>query len=78
MGRAIQCPPPPPNTVNEHFSSICPFRINSEGNMTEQPGKLLSEEYKRFKVVDGSTYWVTQKLPQICTVILRIRIGKVA
>ena len=23
-------------------------------------------------------YWVTQKLPQICTVILRIRIGKVA
>ena len=22
--------------------------------------------------------WVTQKLPQICTVILRIRIGKVA
>ena len=24
------------------------------------------------------TYWVTQKLPQICTVILRICIGKVA
>ena len=24
------------------------------------------------------TYWVTQKLPQICTVILRILIGKVA
>ena len=24
------------------------------------------------------TYWVTQKLPQICTLILRIRIGKVA
>ena len=24
-----------------------------------------------------STCWVTQKLPQICTVILRIRIGKV-
>ena len=24
------------------------------------------------------TYWVTQKLPQICTVILSIRIGKVA
>ena len=23
-------------------------------------------------------YWVTQKLPQICTVILRICIGKVA
>ena len=23
-------------------------------------------------------YWVTQKLPQICSVILRIRIGKVA
>ena len=23
-------------------------------------------------------YWVTKKLPQICTVILRIRIGKVA
>ena len=23
-------------------------------------------------------YWVTQKLPQTCTVILRIRIGKVA
>ena len=26
----------------------------------------------------SSSYWVTQKLPQICTVFLRIRIGKVA
>ena len=30
------------------------------------------------KVCSENTYWVTQKLPQICTVILRILIGKVA
>ena len=29
-------------------------------------------------VLSPYIYWVTQKLPQICTVILRIRIGKVA
>ena len=30
------------------------------------------------KAFDNAMYWVTQKLPQICTVILRILIGKVA
>ena len=43
--------------------------------------------YHLIKVLMGITYsqsnkslryWVTQKLPQICTAILRIRIGKVA
>ena len=33
--------------------------------------------FETYRGVAG-TYWVTQKLPQICTVILRIRIGKVA
>ena len=31
-----------------------------------------------FGTVLSTLYWVTQKLPQICTVILRIYIGKVA
>ena len=30
------------------------------------------------QMIDQLTYWVTQKLPQICTLILRICIGKVA
>ena len=32
----------------------------------------------RIKIRIFKTYWVTQKLPHICTVILRIFIGKVA
>ena len=31
-----------------------------------------------WRYVPCTIYWVTQKLPQICTVIFRIRIGKVA
>ena len=33
---------------------------------------------KMFIQIYMKRYWVTQKLPQICTVILRIRIGKSA
>ena len=45
------------------------------------PNFLLYLEFSK-KEKDNAlyppTYWVTQKLPQICTVILRIYIGKVA
>ena len=45
--------------------------------------KFLDEEEKQIKLLaifhsNINIYWVTQKLPQIYTVILRIRIGKVA
>ena len=33
---------------------------------------------RRVCIIYRCTYWVTQKLPQICTVILSICIGKVA
>ena len=33
---------------------------------------------KQSSQLDTMIYWVTQKLPQICTVILRVRIGKVS
>ena len=33
---------------------------------------------KVWRIDPFNIYWVTQKLPQICTVIFRIRIGKVA
>ena len=38
--------------------------------------RVINVSY-RFMVVAGLEYWVTQKLAQICIVILRIRIGKV-
>ena len=38
----------------------------------------MSKTHLNFRLHQIVAYWVTQKLPQICTVILRIRIGKVA
>ena len=35
-----------------------------------------SSEYNALRMCEGK-YWLTQKLPQICTVVLRNRIGKV-
>ena len=50
---------------------------------TGRTGKITFNDIGLFNVLREeflfeSIYWVTQKLPQICTVILRICIGKVA
>ena len=46
------------------------------------PGDISQVQTTRVNVNPGTDYkdiyWVTQKLPQICIAILRIRIGKVA
>ena len=51
----------------------------SSGNSTRVEKKYDFFGLKKaFDVTLNYIYWVTQKLPQICAVLLRIRIGKVA
>ena len=75
-----------PNTDTQNYSKNCgDFWVTQY--VAYYVGFSIVSIYGQFEICGyvtigvcnaASLYWVTQKLPQICTVILRIRIGKVA
>ena len=58
----VDTPPPPPSL------RVTGVTHDQESGLTPRVAEISGR----------NPYWVTQKLPQICTVNLRIRIGKVA
>ena len=63
-----------------YFSGVFDSKRSSQQICQRGRGKGKTTFYVvcSFKFIIEFYYWVTLKLPQICTVIFRFRIGKVA